>query len=1061
MEAFLATPTGSAITSVALNVLSSGIWAILTKLPKMVTSTTSAQSTHPDPGPSDLTAILRPAAVSVSEQLNDVDPEAATLLLAFLSSPEVEEIVRQLFVIHYIPGEETTIPSLRQAFTDLFALHFPQDMPTILESADVLFTALSAACQESLRVACASNVLAAHDALSTLRYRLLQDQLTNIEQSVKMLKQPGGFDIDAILEFEVSYRKQVGKRHGFITPPNLDTSRKIPIEQLYVIPSFLPADATPSARQDALSFTDFLHQLDRSVILGNPGGGKSTLSDMVSHLLATDYDSRLVGQRRLTPIHVVLRAFGEHKQRYPCSLADFIELTANSKYQIPPPRRAFEYLLRTGRMLVIFDGLDELLDTAYRREISEDIETFSAFYPSTPILVTSRQIGYQQAPLDANRFKAFVLADFSSDQVAEYACKWFAIEPQWTDDERHRRVSTFIEESDIVPDLRSNPLMLALICNIYKGENYIPRNRPEVYEKCATMLFDRWDKSRGIKPNLPFEAHLPYAMKYLAHWLYTVDPLIHGVRDSQIVVKATEYLHEWLYKDKAVAAQAAREFVEFCKGRAWVFVDVGSTADGHDLYQFAHRTFLEYFTAAHLVRTIETPGQLYANLGSRIAKREWDVVAQLSFQLLNDRLQGAGDKLLMRLLTESKRSRPERAGNLLSFAGRSLEYLVPKPIVVDAIIRSSFDWILDRAQEPSQTMRSRPGYSGTEQIEILESSWYGTRDNLSNVFDSLGSYLVAELKSGTPERQRLVAQIILGFPYFVHIGFGKGMLPKNVQETVSDVGRQVLRDAKERVRRIAVHDRSVALLLCRNRECSVDDVANWHGVSSFFADISIEAAGLGILPLGVSLLDEFANPDIERSSGPFHRQVAVERCQAMSRLLCSSRTPWLTQEEISSATAYGLENALGDLSGLQSDKTDPIMDPSVTFLAFALLAVVLECSPDSEAVEQGLHRYRLDARLQSIKALVLARFEKWHETQEHLQSLRFDPEQTRVIQDWIDRRVDFVDDLSSNSIFGKRMDIVLQRLAAPLIILSSFEHEGVLRGFAGTGGASGGDRDAA
>ena len=41
--------------------------------------------------------------------------------------------------------------------------------------------------------------------------------------------------------------------------------------------------------------------------------------------------------------------------------------------------------------MVIFDGLDELLDTHYRQEIKGDIESFCNLYPTVPVLITSRE----------------------------------------------------------------------------------------------------------------------------------------------------------------------------------------------------------------------------------------------------------------------------------------------------------------------------------------------------------------------------------------------------------------------------------------------------------------------------------------------------------------------------------------------------------------------------------------------------------------------------------------------------------------------------------------------
>ncbi len=32
------------------------------------------------------------------------------------------------------------------------------------------------------------------------------------------------------------------------------------------------------------------------------------------------------------------------------------------------------------------------------------------------------------------------------------------------------------------------------MCDIYRGEGYIPKNRPEVYEKCSELLLKKWDK---------------------------------------------------------------------------------------------------------------------------------------------------------------------------------------------------------------------------------------------------------------------------------------------------------------------------------------------------------------------------------------------------------------------------------------------------------------------------------------------------------------------------------------------------------------------------------------
>jgi predicted NACHT family NTPase len=265
-----------------------------------------------------------------------------------------------------------------------------------------------------------------------------------------------------------------------------------------------------------------------------------------------------------------------------------------------------------------------------------------------------------------------------------------------TSEQQKEKAKNYIEESEIVPDLRSNPLMLALMCNIYRGENYIPQNRPDVYEKCTTMLFERWDKGRGIHVSLPFEAIIKPAMMYLAHWIYANESLQGGVTERDLIIKATDYLCGRRFEDRDEAERAAREFIEFCRGRAWVFTDTGTTKTGEKLYQFTHRTFLEYFTASHLVRIYPTPDRLGKMLLPKIALREWDIVAQLAFQIQNKNVEGAGDELLMMLIDPINHETDKIKWNMVSFAGRCLEFLIPIPKVTRSITSASIDMLFDK-----------------------------------------------------------------------------------------------------------------------------------------------------------------------------------------------------------------------------------------------------------------------------------------------------------------------------------------------------------------------------
>jgi predicted NACHT family NTPase len=254
-------------------------------------------------------------------------------------------------------------------------------------------------------------------------------------------------------------------------------------------------------------------------------------------------------------------------------------------YQIPPPAGLMELLLLTGRAVVIFDGLDELLDAGRRADVTSRVEHFCVEYPLVPVLVTSRVVGYDQARLDDREFICYRLGGFGDAEVTEYAQKWF----RQDSDARPDDADTFLAESASVPDLRSNPLLLSLMCILYRGEGSLPRNRAEVYEQCADLLFRRWDARRRIHQELRAGHLVEPALRNLAWRLFAQDVPQPTITERALIDATARFLHGRGFESEDDARAAAGEFVEFCRGRMWVFTDAGSTATGEELYAFTHR----------------------------------------------------------------------------------------------------------------------------------------------------------------------------------------------------------------------------------------------------------------------------------------------------------------------------------------------------------------------------------------------------------------------------------------------------------------------------------------
>ena len=302
---------------------------------------------------------------------------------------------------------------------------------------------------------------------------------------------------------------------------------------------------------------------------------------------------------------------------------------------------------------MIFDGLDELLDTSLRRKVVQAVEAFTNAYTNTPTLVTARQVGYELAPLDAATFTALQIQPFDQNDVKRYVDSWFLLDESVPSTSERRAVADrFLTSSDTVRDLRSNPLLLALLCNLFKATGYqdMPRSRPAILEKCSLVLFDRWDRHRGIG-DIDFERDFEPIVAFIAFTIFTDKRFVNGISEPQLIELTVQYLWPRRFSTEDGARSFARSFVEHCRGRAWVFSDVGTTVDGEPIYQFTHRTFMEYFTALYIVRNLRIPERIFEILGPHILASDWGLVPLLTVQILARRFDDAADDIVLEVIT--------------------------------------------------------------------------------------------------------------------------------------------------------------------------------------------------------------------------------------------------------------------------------------------------------------------------------------------------------------------------------------------------------------------------
>ncbi|WP_159448530.1 NACHT domain-containing NTPase [Demequina sp. NBRC 110052] len=612
----------------------------------------------------------------------------------FLSTPDCGSLLEDVVALVLVDATEDEFGAARATFLALTAMHFEGAVGD--ESSRLAFDLTLGAVRSRIEAL----ELDSQAAIQSLRSAAVQSTLRRSAASITHRASVAAQFVDLaarirLAQWERDYKVQVASQHGYLTPPDPEVRRKVPFDELYVAPRLhVDGPAATSIDKAPIAVDDFARSLQRTVVLGDPGAGKSTVASYIAHREAE------LGDR--VPFLVVVREFAA-TMPVPHSVAEYINRAAGSRYQATPPDGAVEYLLRSGRALVIFDGLDELIETSSRREVAEIVEAFANAFPQARILVTSRRVGYAQARLDPRLFDSLAIAGFHPEDVSEYAVKWFRVVAgaDRSLEDPDVQAAAFVRDAEAVADLAATPLMLSLLCILYRGEGYLPRARPEVYAACANLLFKKWDHSRKIHVELDAAPHIDNAIKHIAYWMYT-SVGEEAVLERDLVLQTSEYLTPFFSSVEA-AHVAAQQFVDFCRGRAWVLSEAGTDQDGRALYRFTHRTFLEYFAAFEITRRFGESEQLARLILPRVSRGEWDEVAQLAIQIHDgNRLNGA-EAVIRRLISDRRRRSSDKADLVSAFAWRVLSTVSVSRELLVALVDHSYATSMLVAQEFGRT----------------------------------------------------------------------------------------------------------------------------------------------------------------------------------------------------------------------------------------------------------------------------------------------------------------------------------------------------------------------
>lgn len=413
-----------------------------------------------------------------------------------------------------------------------------------------------------------------------------------------------------IYEWSETYTRKYLKRHGQIQV--LGMSQAISLDEIYTNVRMLDPETVKclesvdglekvlreanekgfgtrgSAKQKGIEVANDEQYL---CVLGGPGIGKTTYLRKIGleALLKKvgNYDHEKI------PVFLELKRFRDPKLDIKTCIVKEFETCG-----FPDPEKFTEHALRSGDLLILLDGLDEVPTDNFNMVV-QSIKDFSVQYSNNRFITSCRIAAYNTY---FTGFKTVAIAEFNDDQIFDFIKKWFQADPNpnMTPEKKAEYANTIWEQlktSDSIgtKELSQTPLLLTFVCLVFRQKKTITDNRAKLYSKALDILLEEWAKSKLLEENWEIYQDLSADLEKdmlasIAYVGFEEDKLF--FEKDELAEQISAFLTDNLNAPKHLNANRVIDAIAVQQG---IFIERAT-----DVYSFSHLTLQEYLCAEYI-----------------------------------------------------------------------------------------------------------------------------------------------------------------------------------------------------------------------------------------------------------------------------------------------------------------------------------------------------------------------------------------------------------------------------------------------------------------------------